>query len=91
MHEKALWMLFSTCAIVRILGSCPLPLCDPILPTMNTLAPSTFDVEFNTTVGVFVVRMVREWAPRGVDRVYNLVNNGFYDDTRIYRSSCCEG
>jgi len=52
---------------------------------MNAVAPSTYDVEFNTTVGVFVVRMVREWAPRGVDRVYNLVRNGFYDDTRIYR------
>lgn len=48
-------------------------------------APETFRVRFETTKGAFVVEVVREWSPNGVDRFYTLVKNGFYDDTRIFR------
>jgi peptidyl-prolyl cis-trans isomerase A (cyclophilin A) len=27
----------------------------------------------------------RDWAPNGADRFYNLVKNGFYDNTRFFR------
>jgi peptidyl-prolyl cis-trans isomerase A (cyclophilin A) len=27
----------------------------------------------------------RDWAPKGADRFYNLVKNGFFDDTRFFR------
>ena len=39
-----------------------------------------------TSRGDFFVQVVREWAPRGADRFYNLVRNGFYDGNRFYRA-----
>jgi peptidyl-prolyl cis-trans isomerase A (cyclophilin A) len=48
-------------------------------------APATFKVDFDTSKGLFVVEVHRDWAPLGVDRFYNLVKNGFFDDVRFYR------
>lgn len=53
--------------------------------TMNEKAPDVFKVKFNTTKGSFVVEVRREWAPKGADRFYNLVKNGFYNDTAFFR------
>lgn len=48
-------------------------------------APPEFRARFETTAGTFVIEVHRDWAPRGADRFYTLVSNGYYDDTRIYR------
>jgi peptidyl-prolyl cis-trans isomerase A (cyclophilin A) len=32
-----------------------------------------------------VVQVHRDWAPKGADRFYNLVKNGFFDNTRFFR------
>lgn len=48
-------------------------------------APDEFRVEFETTAGAFVVEAHREWAPRGVDRFYNLIRAGFYDGVPFHR------
>jgi peptidyl-prolyl cis-trans isomerase A (cyclophilin A) len=58
-------------------------------PQVNQRAPETFKVEFHTSKGLFVVAVTRQWAPRGVDRFYNLVKNGYYNDLRFFR--CIEG
>jgi cyclophilin family peptidyl-prolyl cis-trans isomerase len=47
--------------------------------------PDSFDVAFRTSQGTFVVRATRDWAPLGVDRFYQLVGEGFFDDNRFYR------
>lgn len=52
---------------------------------MNQTAPDTFRVTFQTTAGDFVVEARRHWAPRGVDRFYNLVREGFFQDVRFFR------
>jgi peptidyl-prolyl cis-trans isomerase A (cyclophilin A) len=52
---------------------------------LNAEAPATFQAQFETSVGTFVVEVTREWAPRGADRFYNLVQRGFYDNVRFYR------
>jgi peptidyl-prolyl cis-trans isomerase A (cyclophilin A) len=49
-------------------------------------APETYNVKFDTSVGEFVIRVTRAWAPNGADRFYNLVKNGFYDETRFFRA-----
>jgi peptidyl-prolyl cis-trans isomerase A (cyclophilin A) len=48
-------------------------------------APATYKARFDTTKGAFVVEVTRAWAPKGADRFYNLVKNGFYDDARFFR------
>ncbi len=60
-------------------------LSDPSHKRMNRTAPAEFDVQFHTSVGDFVVRVTRQWAPLGADRFYNLIVNGYYDETRFFR------
>jgi len=48
-------------------------------------APEKFKAKFDTSKGAFVVEVHRDWAPKGADRFYNLVKNGFFDDTRFFR------
>ena len=52
---------------------------------LNEKAPPVYKVRFDTSKGAFVVEVHRDWAPNGADRFYNLVKNGFYDDTRFFR------
>ena len=48
-------------------------------------APAVYKAQFDTSKGVFVVEVHRDWAPNGADRFYNLVKNGFFDDVRFFR------
>ncbi len=48
-------------------------------------APATYKARFDTSKGVFVLQVTRDWAPNGADRFYNLVKNGFYNDARFFR------
>jgi peptidyl-prolyl cis-trans isomerase A (cyclophilin A) len=48
-------------------------------------APAVYKAKFDTTKGVFVIEVHRDWAPNGADRFYNLVKNGFYDNVRFFR------
>ncbi len=58
---------------------------DPASAEVNMTAPETFQARFETSKGTFVVEAHRQWAPNGVDRFYNLVENGFFDDVRFFR------
>ena len=60
-------------------------LLDPGAAAMNQTAPDKYRVLFSTSKGDFTVEVTRAWAPRGADRFYNLVRNGFYDDVRFFR------
>ncbi|HZT24587.1 MAG TPA: peptidylprolyl isomerase [Pseudolabrys sp.] len=53
--------------------------------SLNETAPATYKVKFDTSKGTFVVEVHRDWAPNGADRFYNLVKNGYYNDTRFFR------
>src|SRR6188474_2358304 len=52
---------------------------------LKETAPATYKVNFDTSAGTFVVEVHRAWAPNGADRFYNLVKNGYYDNTRFFR------
>ena len=59
------------------------PLLDPEQATEQ--APDRFRVRFETTKGNFVIDVRRAWAPEGVDRFYNLVRLGYYDNVTFFR------
>jgi homoserine O-acetyltransferase len=48
-------------------------------------APDVCHVRLDTTRGPIILELRREWAPHGVDRFYNLVRAGYYDDAAIFR------
>jgi peptidyl-prolyl cis-trans isomerase A (cyclophilin A) len=48
-------------------------------------APASFKAKFDTSKGPFVIEVHRDWAPKGADRFYNLVKNGFFEDARFFR------
>lgn len=51
----------------------------------NDKAPDKFKVKFETTAGDFVMECYKKWGPNGVDRIYNLVKVGFFDDAALFR------
>ena len=54
-------------------------------PLWGERAPDVFVVRLETSKGPFAIEAHRAWAPRGVDRFYNLVRAGFFDDSRFFR------
>jgi peptidyl-prolyl cis-trans isomerase A (cyclophilin A) len=48
-------------------------------------APDYFQARFETTKGDFDIEARREWAPTGVDRLYQLIKSGFYEDIALFR------
>jgi peptidyl-prolyl cis-trans isomerase A (cyclophilin A) len=48
-------------------------------------APDTFQAVFVTTKGEFTVEAYRNWSPQGVDRLYQLITSGFYNNNCIFR------
>lgn len=55
---------------------------------LNETAPDKFNVKMATTKGDLKIEVDRTLAPIGVDRFYNLVKNGYYNDVVIFRTSC---
>ena len=60
-------------------------LLSPDSPEMNRRAPKVAHVRLETTRGIIRLEMRRAWAPHGVDRFYNLVRHGFYDQAAVFR------
>jgi len=51
----------------------------------STRAPDTVTADIETSRGTITIELLREWAPHGVDRFYNLARAGYFDDSRFYR------
>ena len=60
-------------------------LLDPQSAEWHRPAPSVSHLRFETSKGVFVLELHRDWGPIGADRLYNVARLGYYDDTRIHR------
>jgi peptidyl-prolyl cis-trans isomerase A (cyclophilin A) len=48
-------------------------------------APPMFRALCETTAGTFTMEVHRDWSPHGADRFYQLVREGYYNDSRFYR------
>jgi cyclophilin family peptidyl-prolyl cis-trans isomerase len=57
----------------------------PESPEIHRRAPDRFRVRLETSKGLILLEVHREWAPQGADRFYNLVRQGYYDETRCFR------
>jgi peptidyl-prolyl cis-trans isomerase A (cyclophilin A) len=52
---------------------------------LTARAPAMFKAKFDTSKGIFIVEVHRDWAPLGADRFYNMVSNGFFSGVRFFR------
>jgi cyclophilin family peptidyl-prolyl cis-trans isomerase len=48
-------------------------------------APESFKATFTTSKGSFTIEAYRSWSPEGVDRLYQLLLTGFYNNNSIFR------
>ena len=63
-------------------------ICAVLIFTWTALSPpspATFRVRLETSKGSIVIEVHRDWAPRGADRFYELVEARYYDDNRFFR------
>ena len=60
-------------------------LLDPSRSFWKTHAPDTVTADVETSRGTFTIELVREWAPAGADRFYDLARAGYFDDSRFFR------
>ncbi|NCI48358.1 peptidylprolyl isomerase [Sediminibacterium roseum] len=57
----------------------------PSPAVLQQKAPETFRAVFKTTKGEFVIEANRKWSPLGVDRLYQLISSGFYNNNLLFR------
>jgi peptidyl-prolyl cis-trans isomerase A (cyclophilin A) len=87
--------MFRPLVILLALTTAPLAMTAAATPAMSQAlmnpavltehAPPVYKAKFDTSQGTFEVEVHRDWAPAGADRFYNLVKNGFFDNTRFFR------
>ena len=56
-----------------------------VLAIQQGAAPAEYRVRLETSKGVIVIAVHRDWAPLGADRFHELVETGYYDDARVFR------
>jgi peptidyl-prolyl cis-trans isomerase A (cyclophilin A) len=85
---KSPLLLLACCAAALAQAPAPGASAAPSLmnpASLRAKAPDVFRAKFTTTKGDFVVEVDRSWSPRGADRFYNLVANGFFTDASFFR------
>ena len=78
-------IMAAACASAPASGPSREVLLNPNHPEWSKPAPPMSRVRFETSKGPFVLELNRERGPIGVDRFYNLIRLGFYNDTRFHR------
>lgn len=63
----------------------PAPTPPPAPVSTAPAAPDQFKVRFETSKGPIVIQVHRDWAPNGVDRFHQLVQEGYFNDVRFFR------
>lgn len=73
----------SAILLLAVAGGCEKP--RPAAPVRTEQPPEVYRVRLETTKGNIVFEAHRQWAPRGADQFYELVENRFYDGCRFFR------
>ena len=86
---------FALVAAVLLSAACEKPAPKPVdtatvapptpAPAPTVTAPAEFKVRLETSKGPIVIQLHRDWAPNGVDRFYQLVEEGYFKDVRFFR------
>jgi peptidyl-prolyl cis-trans isomerase A (cyclophilin A) len=58
---------------------------EAVVPPKPVQAPDVFNINLDTSKGEVVIEMHRDWGPIGVDHLYDLVKQGFYDGDYFFR------
>lgn len=69
--------------VSMILSGCSGKTFDP--HWLQTKAPETYNIRFETTKGNFDVLIHREWSPQAADRLYQMVKHEYFDYAIFYR------
>lgn len=51
----------------------------------DPVSPDSFQFVIQTNKGEILAEAIREWSPLGVDRLYHLIQEEYYDSTYIFR------
>lgn len=78
------WLVTIWASTPALAQAVPL-LLNPTAPALNRRAPDLFNARLETSKGVILIQVHRDWAPHGADRFYNLVQAGYYDGDRFFR------
>lgn len=71
-----------------ILAAAMMAACSPLSFQQKWLsekAPEKFHAVFQTTKGNFEIVSERQWSPLGVDRFYQMIKRGYFNDLPVYR------
>jgi peptidyl-prolyl cis-trans isomerase A (cyclophilin A) len=92
MHIKVFSIAVCVAASLALWGCASKPsrvpdsfLLKPDAPEMNGPAPNLFHVRLQTSKGLIVLEIHRDWAPIGVDRFFHLAQAGYYDRSKFFR------
>ncbi|HLW76562.1 MAG TPA: peptidylprolyl isomerase [Bryobacteraceae bacterium] len=53
--------------------------------SLHAAAPDVYRVQFHSSAGDFTLEVHRDWSPHAADRIFELVNAKYFDDSRFYR------
>ncbi|HYW45764.1 MAG TPA: peptidylprolyl isomerase [Bryobacteraceae bacterium] len=86
--RRASAVVLNAAACLALAGCSPTEMTknpEPAPAPKNEQAPDVFRAHLDTSKGVVVIEVHRDWAPRGADHFYSLVKTGFYDGNRFFR------
>lgn len=78
------FFLAATVALVACARTAPL--LAPDAKRLDAVGPDSFVVAVTTSKGRFDLKVHRDWAPRGSDRLYYLFKVHYYDGVRFFRT-----
>lgn len=56
-----------------------------VAPKVDGVMPEVWKVLFDTSKGSCVLEVHKDWAPKGAERFWKLVQMGFFNNTRFFR------